>query len=44
MIVGTGQFKYRACADWAKLPDGWSSRRLAALRKLSTLKSSLSLG
>src|SRR5207245_4828666 len=24
MIVGTGQFKYRVNAVWAKLPDGWS--------------------
>jgi hypothetical protein len=24
MIVGSGQFKYRANAEWAKLPDGWS--------------------
>src|SRR5215510_9744465 len=24
MIVGTGRFKYRVNADWAKLPDGWS--------------------
>jgi hypothetical protein len=23
MIVGSGQFKYRVIADWAKLPDGW---------------------
>src|SRR5215831_17233576 len=24
MIVGSGHFKYRAIADWAKLPKGWS--------------------
>src|SRR5271170_2845268 len=24
MIVGSGEFKYRVNAEWAKLPDGWS--------------------
>ena len=24
MIVGSGRFRYRVNADWAKLPEGWS--------------------
>ena len=24
MIVGSGQFRYRVVAEWAKVPDGWS--------------------
>jgi hypothetical protein len=24
MIVGSGDYRYRVNADWAKLPDGWS--------------------
>ena len=24
MIVGSGKFRYRVNADWAKLPAGWS--------------------
>jgi hypothetical protein len=30
MIVGSGQFRYRVSADWAKLPDGWSFKESAA--------------
>jgi len=29
--VGTGSFTYRVVADWAKLPDGWSFRDVAAV-------------
>jgi hypothetical protein len=28
MIVGTGQYKYRVNADWAKLPEGWSFKEV----------------
>ena len=31
MIVGTGQFKYRVNADWAKLPDGWSFKEVGGV-------------
>jgi hypothetical protein len=27
MIVGSGRFKYRVNADWAKLPNGWSLQK-----------------
>src|ERR1700757_3397948 len=30
-IVGTGDFKYRIIEDWAKLPDGWSFKEVAAV-------------
>ena len=31
MIVGSGQFKYRVIADWAKLPDGWSFKEVGGV-------------
>jgi hypothetical protein len=31
MIVGSGRFKYRVTAEWAKLPDGWSFKEVAAV-------------
>jgi DNA-binding beta-propeller fold protein YncE len=31
MIVGTGQFKYRVNADWAKLPEGWSFKEVGGV-------------
>src|SRR5882724_7326338 len=31
MIVGTGQFKYRVSADWAKLPEGWSFKEVGGV-------------
>jgi len=30
-IVGTGDYKYRIIEDWAKLPDGWSFKEVAAV-------------
>ena len=30
-VVGTGDFKYRIIEDWAKLPDGWSFKEVAAV-------------
>jgi len=31
MIVGSGNFKYRVNADWAKLPDGWSFKEVGGV-------------
>ena len=31
LTVGTGRFKYRIQPDWAKLPDGWSFKDVAAV-------------
>jgi DNA-binding beta-propeller fold protein YncE len=31
MIVGTGQYKYRVNADWAKLPEGWSFKEVGGV-------------
>jgi hypothetical protein len=31
MIVGSGQFRYRVGADWAKLPDGWSFKEVGGV-------------
>jgi hypothetical protein len=31
MIVGSGHFKYRVNAEWAKLPDGWSFKEVATV-------------
>ena len=31
MIVGSGQFKYRVTAEWAKLPDGWSFKEVGGV-------------
>ena len=31
MIVGTGNFRYRVNADWAKLPDGWSVKEVGGV-------------
>ena len=28
MIVGSGKFRYRVNADWAKLPEGWSFKEV----------------
>jgi outer membrane protein assembly factor BamB len=30
-IVGTGDFKYRVIENWAKLPNGWSFKEVAAV-------------
>jgi len=30
-IVGTGDFKYRIIEDWAKLPEAWSFKEVAAV-------------
>ena len=30
-IVGTGDFKYRIIENWAKLPEGWSFKEVAAV-------------
>ena len=30
-IVGTGDFKYRVIENWAKLPEGWSFKEVAAV-------------
>src|SRR6202162_6366574 len=30
-IVGSGDYKYRIIEDWAKLPDGWSFKEVAAV-------------
>ncbi len=30
-IVGSGDFKYRIIENWAKLPDGWSFKEVAAV-------------
>src|SRR5213082_673214 len=31
MIVGDGDYRYRVNADWAKLPDGWSSKEVGGV-------------
>jgi DNA-binding beta-propeller fold protein YncE len=31
MIVGSGNFKYRVNADWAKLPNGWSFKEVGGV-------------
>ena len=31
MIVGSGQFKYRLNAEWARLPDGWSFKEVGGV-------------
>ena len=31
MIVGSGRFKYRVNAEWAKLPDGWSFKEVGGV-------------
>src|SRR5260370_5217580 len=31
MIVGTGKFRYRVNADWAKLPAGWSFKEVGGV-------------
>ena len=30
-IVGTGDYKYRIIENWAKLPEGWSFKEVAAV-------------
>ena len=30
-IVGQGDYKYEIIEDWAKLPDGWSFKEVAAV-------------
>jgi sugar lactone lactonase YvrE len=30
-VLGRGEYAYRVIADWAKLPDGWSFRDVAAV-------------
>jgi hypothetical protein len=39
MIVGSGQFKYRVIAEWAKLPDGWSFKEVGGLASIATTTS-----
>ena len=31
MIVGSGKFRYRVNADWAKLPVGWSFKEVGGV-------------
>src|SRR5947208_4702093 len=31
IIVGSGDYQYRIIEDWAKLPDGWSFKEVAAV-------------
>jgi hypothetical protein len=31
VIVGSGQFKYRVIAEWARLPDGWSFKEVGGV-------------
>jgi hypothetical protein len=31
MIVGSGKFRYRVNADWAKLPAGWSFKEVGSV-------------
>src|SRR5437868_10353085 len=31
MIVGSGDYRYRVNADWAKLPDGWSFKEVGGI-------------
>ena len=31
MIVGNGDYRYRAIADWAKLPEGWSFKEVGGV-------------
>ena len=31
VILGSGDFRYRVVEDWAKLPDGWEFRDVAAV-------------
>ena len=31
MIVGSGRFRYRVNADWAKLPEGWSFKEVGGV-------------
>jgi len=31
MIVGSGRFRYRVIAEWAKLPDGWSFKEVGGV-------------
>jgi hypothetical protein len=33
MIVGSGKFRYRVNADWAKLPAGWSFKEVGGVRR-----------
>jgi len=30
-IVGTGEYRYRIIENWAKLPEGWSFKEVAAV-------------
>ncbi len=30
-ILGSGEYRYRIVEDWAKLPDGWSLKDVAAV-------------
>jgi len=31
VILGTGEHRYRVVENWAKLPDGWEFRDVAAV-------------
>ncbi len=31
MVLGSGDYRYRVIEDWARLPDGWSLRDVAAV-------------
>lgn len=36
VILGSGEYRYRVVEDWAKLPDGWEFRDVAAVAVDST--------
>ena len=36
MIVGSGQFRYRVIAEWARLPDGWSFKEVGGVASIAT--------
>jgi len=44
MIVGTGKFRYRVNADWAKLPAGWSFKEVGGVGVDRTTTSMCSIG
>jgi hypothetical protein len=31
MIVGSGDYRYRVDADWAKLPEGWAFKEVGGV-------------
>ena len=38
-IVGSGEYRYRIVENWAKLPDGWSFKEVAAVGPIRTTTS-----